>query len=124
MISPDWLARDQRLLGYAALGAVIVGSSFANVLLKIGAKAATDPHALIFGLFAWQTIVAILCLGSCVFAYSWALRQFDLHTAQIVMSLQYVSVILLSFFLLGEQISTNEWIGIALIGAGLYVCAR
>jgi uncharacterized membrane protein len=35
-----------------------------------------------------------------------------------------VSVILLSYFLLGERITTNEWVGIVLIAVGLYVCTR
>jgi drug/metabolite transporter (DMT)-like permease len=120
MISSDWFPHEQRWLGFAALGVVILGSSLGNVLLKLGAG---NPHAL-FGLAAWQTVAGILSFGAGLLAYSWALRQFDLHTAQIVISLQYVSVILLSYFLLGEHIAVNEWAGIALIGAGLFVCTR
>lgn len=118
----DWIAREQRLLGFAALGLVILGSSMGNVLLKIGAKA--SPENMFFGLVAWQTLAGIACFGTGVIAYSWALKQFDLHTAQIIVSLQYVSVILLSFFILGERITPNEWAGIGLIGLGLFVCTR
>jgi drug/metabolite transporter (DMT)-like permease len=123
MIPTEWFVREHRLLGFAALGVVILGSSLGNVLLKIGAAAAT-PQTPIFGLLTWQTIVGILCFGCGLIAYAWALKQFDLHTAQIVVSLQYVSIILLSYFLLGEQIARNQWIGIALIGLGLFVCTR
>jgi drug/metabolite transporter (DMT)-like permease len=118
----DWIAREQRLLGFAALGLVILGSSLGNVLLKIGAKASSE--SMFLGLVAWQTIAGIACFGCGVVAYSWALKQFDLHTAQIIVSLQYVSVILLSFFFLGERITPNEWAGIGLIGLGLFVCTR
>lgn len=119
----DWFAREQRLLGYVALGVVILGSSLGNLLLKLGAKASASGN-LILGVLTWQTIAGILCFGCGLIAYAWALKQFDLHTAQIVVSLQYVCIILLSYFLLGEQISMNQWIGIALIGIGLFVCTR
>jgi drug/metabolite transporter (DMT)-like permease len=120
MISSGWFLHEQRWLGFAALGVVILGSSLGNVLLKLGAG---NPHAL-FGVVAWQTVAGMIGFGVGLLAYAWALKQFDLHTAQIVISVQYVSVILLSYFLLGEHIAANEWIGIALIGAGLFVCAR
>lgn len=119
----EWLAREYRLLGFAALGVVVLGSSLGNVLLKIGARASASGN-LIFGFLAWQTVAGILAFGCGLVAYAWALKQFDLHTAQIVVSLQYVCIILLSYFLLGEQISANQWAGIALIGLGLFVCAR
>ncbi len=118
----EWFTREYRLLGFAALGAVILGSSLGNVLLKIGAQDSASRN-LIFGFLAWQTIAGMLAFGCGLIAYAWALKQFDLHTAQIVVSLQYVCIILLSYFLLGEQISMNQWIGIALIGLGLFVCA-
>jgi drug/metabolite transporter (DMT)-like permease len=119
----EWLARENRLLGLLALGAVVLGSSLGNVLLKIGARVSTSGN-LVFGLLAWQTIAGIFAFGCGLIAYAWALKQFDLHTAQIVVSIQYVCIILLSYFLLGEQISANQWAGIALIGLGLFVCTR
>ncbi len=123
MIPTEWFAREQRLLGFAALGVVILGSSLGNVLLKLGAQASVAGHVL-FGLVAWQTIAGIASFGCGLLAYAWALKQFDLHTAQIVVSLQYVSIILLSYLILGEHISTTQWFGIALIGLGLFVCTR
>lgn len=119
----EWFAREHRLLGFAALGAVIIASSIGNVLLKLGAKVSLEG-SLFMGLIAWQTIAGILCFGSGVIAYAWALKQFDLHTAQIVVSLQYVSVILLSYLFLGEHISGAQWAGISLIGIGLFICTR
>ena len=123
MIPTEWFAREQRLFGFVALGVVILGSSLGNVLLKLGAQASVAGNVLL-GLVAWQTIAGIASFGCGLLAYAWALKQFDLHTAQIVVSLQYVSIILLSYFLLGEQIARNQWIGIALIGLGLFVCTR
>jgi drug/metabolite transporter (DMT)-like permease len=124
MNGPNWFANEGRLLGFAALALVIVGSSAGNVLLKIGARAGAHAANLMFGLVAWQTLAGIASFSLGVLAYAWALKQFDLHSAQIVVSLQYVSVILLSYFVLGERIASNEWLGMALIALGLFVCAR
>ncbi len=121
MNESDWMVREQRLFGFIALGVVIIGSSLGNVLLKLGARASGSS---VFGLVNWQTIAGVLSFGCGVLAYAWALKQFDLHAAQIVISLQYVSVILLSHFLLGERIAANEWMGIAMIAVGLYICMR
>jgi len=123
MIPTEWFAREQRLFGFVALGVVILGSSLGNVLLKLGAQASVAGNVLL-GLVAWQTIAGIASFGCGLLAYAWALKQFDLHTAQIVVSLQYVSIILLSYFLLGEQIARNQWIGIAPIALALFVCTR
>jgi drug/metabolite transporter (DMT)-like permease len=111
-----------RLLGFLALGMVILGSSLGNVLLKIGAQASAQSP--LFGRMNWPTLAGIASFGCGLLAYAWALRQFELHTAQIVVSLQYVSVILLSYFLLGERIGATQWLGIGLIAAGLFVCTR
>lgn len=116
-----WNLDGQRALGFAALGLVIVGSSFGNLLMKIGADV-RDPDGLLFGLVAWQTIAGIASFGCGVLAYAWALRQFELHTAQIVVSVQFIAAILLAAIVLGERISGVQWCGIALIALGLFVC--
>lgn len=109
-----------RTLGFVALGLVIIGSSCGNLLLKIGADV-RSPDNLIFGLVAWQTIAGIASFGCGVLAYAWALKQFELHTAQIVVSLQFIAAILLAAGVLGERISGMQWLGIALIALGLFV---
>jgi drug/metabolite transporter (DMT)-like permease len=113
---------SQRFLGFAALALVIIGNAAGNVLLKIGA----NPNAgrQLFGLFAWQTIAGVACFGFGILAYAWALKHMDLHVAQIVVSLQYITVIALAALLLGEQISLSQWCGMALIAVGLFVCTR
>ena len=118
MISPD----SQRFLGFAALALVIIGNAAGNVLLKLGA----NPNASrpLFGGFGWQTLAGIACFGLGVFAYAWALKHIELHVAQIVVSLQYITVIMLAALLLGEQISLAQWCGMTLIGVGIFVCTR
>jgi drug/metabolite transporter (DMT)-like permease len=113
---------SQRLLSFALLAFVILANAAGNVLLKIGANSAASR--LLFGLCSWQTAAGISCFGLSVLAYAWALKHIELHVAQIVVSLQYITVIALSVLLLREQISVAQWWGIALIGLGLVVCTR
>lgn len=116
------LMDSQRFLGFAALALVIVGNAAGNLLLKLGA----NPNASrqLFGLLNWQTAAGIACFGFGIIAYAWALKHIDLHVAQIVVSVQYITVIALAAFVLGEQISLSQWCGIALIALGLFVCTR
>jgi drug/metabolite transporter (DMT)-like permease len=120
----SWFQQENRWLGFAALALVIVGNSLGNVLLKMGAMQGVMPHGPLLGFLPWQTFAGIFCFGFGIVAYAWALKQFDLHSAQIVVSLQYVCVIMLSYVVMGERIAPNEWIGIALIGLGLLICSR
>lgn len=110
-----------RWAGYIALALVILGNAAGNILLKIGANGDRSGK-LLFGVLPWQTLGGIACFGFGVLIYSWALNQFDLHAAQIVVSLQYVLVILLAAFFLGESISMQTWFGIGFIGVGLLLC--
>lgn len=112
-----------RTLGAVALALVIAGNAAGNIFLKLGANAARERPA-IFGIVNWQTVVGIGCFAFGILAYAWALRQFQLHNAQIVVSLQYVVVILLAALLLREQIGAMQWVGIAFIALGLYFCTR
>lgn len=112
-----------RWLGYAALGLVVAGNAIGNVLLKMGAGV-SDTRQMLFGIVPWQTILGMGCFGFGLLAYAWALKQFDLHAAQIIVSLQYVLAIFLATWLLGEHVSASKWLGIGLIAVGLYICTR
>lgn len=116
-------AEERRLLGFAALGVVIVASSVANVLMKLGARA-DSPNNLLFGIVAWQTLLGIASFGGGAIFYAWALKYIDVHTAQSVIAVQYVVIVLLAAVLLGERIPPMQWWGMVLITAGLYLCTR
>lgn len=120
---PSDIGSNLRWAGYAALTLVIVGNAVGNVLLKLGADAA-DDRKILFGLFGWQTFLGMACFGFGLLLYAWALKQFDLHAAQAIISLQYVLAILLASWFLGEHISLAKWAGIGLIAIGLYIVAR
>ncbi len=112
-----------RVVGALALALVIAGNAAGNIFLKLGADATRRRPALL-GIINWQTVLGVACFAFGIVAYAWALRQFELHTAQIVVSLQYVVVIFLAGWLLREQISTMQWFGIGCIAIGLYFCTR
>ena len=112
-----------RILGAVALMFVIAGNAAGNIFLKLGANAAKHRPAFM-GIINWQTVLGVGCFAFGIVAYAWALRQFELHNAQIVVSIQYVVVILLAGWLLREQISNMQWLGIACIAIGLYFCTR
>lgn len=111
-----------RVWGWLALGIVIVGNAAGNVLLKLGANSVRERPALL-GFINWQTVAGAACFALGLVAYTWALRQFQLHNAQIIVSLQYVVAIWAAGWLLGEHIGMTQWIGIVLIAAGLWICA-
>lgn len=113
---------NQRMLGFVALAVAIAGNAAGNILLKLGAAPGVDRF--FFGIVGWQTLAGIACFAVNVIFYAWALKQFDLHVVQIVVSLQYIVVIGLAALLLGENVSLTQWCGIALIAAGLFVCSR
>lgn len=112
-----------RMLGAIALALVIACNAAGNIFLKVGADAARRRQAWL-GIINWQTVLGVACFAFGILAYAWALRQFELHNAQIVVSLQYVVVILLAGWVLREQISGMQWIGIGCIAIGLYFCTR
>lgn len=112
---------SERLLGFLALGLVIIGNATGNLLLKLGAGV-KDADQLLFGVVAWQTLAGIASFGSGVLVYAWALKQIELHMAQVMTSIQFVIAILLAAFVLGERIAPTQWIGIGFIAAGLFLC--
>lgn len=116
-------ALTPRFLGAIALALVIAGNAAGNIFLKLGADASRHRPALL-GIVNWQSVLGVCCFGFGILAYAWALRQFELHNAQIIVSLQYVVVILLAGWLLREQISAMQWLGIGCIAIGLFFCTR
>ncbi len=112
-----------RTLSILALGAVVMLNATGNIFLKLGSDA-THQRAAFLGIFNWQTIAGIACFGFGLIAYSIALRRFELHSAQIALSLQYVLAILLAGWILREHIGMMQWLGIGFIAVGLYLCTR
>ena len=113
---------SDRVLGYAALALVIIGNTTGNLLLKLGASASSSQR--LFGVVGWLTLAGVMSFAVGILAYAWALKHIELHSAQIVISVQYVAVVLLAAFMLGERISLTQWCGMALIAMGIFICTR
>ena len=108
-----------RNASYIALALVALINATGNLLLKIGAVSATVSTRAVLISFA-----ALCCFALAVLPYAYALRNLPLYNAQMVVSGQYVLVILAAALILGEPISPTKWIGIALIAAGLFVAVK
>jgi undecaprenyl phosphate-alpha-L-ara4N flippase subunit ArnE len=90
----------------------------ANLFMKIGASV-PSPQRLIAGLLDWRVVVGLVFFGCAGIIYAWLLRWVPLNLAQSFAAAQYVAVIIVSAYLLSEEISRARWIGIALIAAGI-----
>jgi drug/metabolite transporter (DMT)-like permease len=115
--------RPTTFLPYVSLAVVIVANVAGNVLIKIGSSV-SRRDAIFFGLFGWQTAVAIMCFASGVLLYAYALRTLPLYAAQSIVILQFVGALLAAVALFGEQITRPQWAGIAFIVFGLSLVIR
>ena len=107
-----------RTYPYLSLLTVIAANVAANVFMKIGSSA-PENQTILFGMFGWQTAVAI-CLFACgVIFYGFALKVLPLYAAQSIIILQFVGVVLMASLLFKEPIDGRQWAGIALIVLGL-----
>jgi multidrug transporter EmrE-like cation transporter len=97
-------------LGVLLIGVCALFEGFAQIALKVSAVAQARRLFWIAagsGFFALSAVV-----------YSGALRFLDVSVAYAVESLGFVSVAVLSQWLLREKVTTIRWIGIVLIVAG------
>jgi len=108
-------------LPYLALCAVVAGNAAANLLLKVGA---IQDRPWLFGILGWRSIMGIALFGAAMLVYAWALRHVPLSRAQFVVVLQYPGVILLAAMVLGERVGPMQWLGIALVMAGMFIALR
>lgn len=91
----------------------------ANLLTKIGAATRSGERFALFGLLDVYTLTGMVFFGLAFVFYAIVLRWLPLNVAQSLASLQYVAVILTARLVLGEAIGLIQWIGVALIIAGV-----
>lgn len=105
---------------YVALAIAIVMGVGGQLLLKAGAGGET----LIQQFLAPQSIVGLgLYFGAAVF-YMLALRKIPVSVAFPSVSLSYVLVALLAFWLYGEALTPSKLAGIALVCVGVILITR
>jgi drug/metabolite transporter (DMT)-like permease len=109
---------------YLVLGVVALTSAFGDTLLAVGMKrvgpvSLSHPDALLAALKTPWVLGGILLLLLFFASYLTALSWADLTFVLPATSFAYVALAFLSKFWLHEQISTERWLGIALITAGV-----
>jgi small multidrug resistance pump len=113
----------------AALVFALLANASANVLIRWGMKdlqlSLADPAQAARGILLNGRVMAGIALFACnVLAYAFALSRIRLSVAYPVMtSVGLVIVMVLSFALLGERITTLQLVGTALILGGVILVA-
>ena len=115
--------------GYILLGVAVLFNGVANVLMKKGMMDTPDGggvSAMIkHYLTSWPVIVGLLLFAVNVIAYTQALARVPLSVAYPVMvALTGLIVISGSMVLFKETIGSIQWVGFALIIAGVICVAR
>jgi drug/metabolite transporter (DMT)-like permease len=114
---------------YLVLVAMILFNAFGDVSLSHGMKQIGSIHAnrlldavaAVFTPWVLVGILLLLCFFACYLtALSWA----DLSYVIPATALGYVLIALLAQWLLGETVTLTRWLGIALVGGGVFLLAR
>jgi small multidrug resistance pump len=105
---------------YVALAVSILLGLTGQMLLKAGAGGET----LLQQFLAPQTIIGLMLYGSAAIFYMLALRKIPVSVAFPSVSLSYVLVALLGFWLYGEALTVSKLVGIALVCCGVFLITR
>ncbi len=105
------------------LGAYVLATSIALILLKLGSKD-TSPISLVDSKislnFNYYIISAIFLYGLSFLTYTYLIARYDLgYIIPVVTALVYVIIFLASFFLFKETFTPLKITGIALIMLGI-----
>jgi drug/metabolite transporter (DMT)-like permease len=103
------------LIYYVVLGVGILAGIAGQMLLKAG----SDAPTLVEQVFRPSSLLGLALYGSAAFMYMFAIRKIPLSVAFPSVSLSYVIVALLAFFLFGEPFGWKQGGGIALIVGGV-----
>ncbi len=105
---------------YVALAAGVLLGVGGQVLLKSGASGET----LLQQFLAPQSIIGLALYFAAALCYMYALRKIPVSIAFPSVSLSYVLVALLGFWLYGEPITVSKLAGIALVCCGVFLITR
>lgn len=101
----------------------VLGIAGGQILFKLSAASLQRV-----GLFDIQTLttlfVAFALYGITTIAWVWVLQKIDLGKAYPLMAMAFVIVPIGSHFVFGERFSTQYFIGVALIMAGIVLSLR
>ena len=96
-------------LGFAG---IVLCTVCGNLLLKSGAMVPAADR-VVLGILSYQSLAGLVLFAVGGLAYAVLLRTVPLNFAQVMISTQYVGVILMANLVFGEAISGVRWAGIA-----------
>jgi multidrug transporter EmrE-like cation transporter len=105
---------------FVALGIGILIGVAGQILLKAGAHGDT----LLQQFFSIPSIAGLALYFAAALCYMYALRRIPVSVAFPSVSLSYVAVALLGFWLYGEAMSIPKLAGIVLVCAGVFLITR
>ncbi len=95
-----------------------------QLLLKQGAMELKGADSLWDYLFNIYIFCGISSGGLAAVSWIKAMQHYDLSYAYPFTGLTFISVIILSGLVFGETIKLNQWIGLLVVIAGLYIGSR
>lgn len=114
---------------YSLLTIALLLNAAANLLMKYAA-ARTPPAAegiagLLQTYLTWPFIAGLVCFGLNVLVYTQALKRLPISTAYpLMVSLGYLVILIVSFFLFQERLTLPKYFGAAMMLAGLWLLVR
>lgn len=108
------------ILVYVILGTGILLGVIGQMLLKSGASA----ESLLGQLFSPHSIVGLTFYFGAAMCYMFALRKLPVSVAFPAVSLSYVLVALLAYWMFDEPLGWAKLVGIALICTGVVLVVR
>jgi drug/metabolite transporter (DMT)-like permease len=110
---------------YFQLFISVVLTAVSQVLLKIGVDTQlVSPWYTTSNFFAFWIWLGILAIIGSLFSWLFALKSVPLIIAFNLAATNHIMVAIGSWFLLGETISSQRWIGIFLVALGVFFVAR
>ncbi len=111
------------------LAAALTLNAVANVLIKYAMSRSAQPLIEVQGaLRPFLTIpflAGVVCFAANLACYSLALRTMKISLAYpLMVSLGYILILALSWFLFSERLTTVQYAGIGLIMVGLWMVVR
>lgn len=116
------------MIHYVWLIVSVLLGAMGQVLMKWGVSAPKPASA---GWLTWSNAAAywpvaagLACYGLSSVFWLFALKRFPLSTAYPMVSLGYIVVMFLGFYLFRESLSLQKWFGAAFISFGVLLIAR
>jgi multidrug transporter EmrE-like cation transporter len=118
---------------YLLLTAALSFNAIANILIKYSMSRQIRPLFSVQGtslaavapFLTWPFLLGIVCFATNLACYSLALRSLKLSFAYpLMVSLGYLLIVVVSWFLFGERLSPVQYLGVGLILVGLWLVVR